>query len=188
MMETFTCHATDALERSFKRQRTEKSTKSASVTHSTFTFPDLYNDLVATSDEETFPSIDWNFDDESDSDDNTTTAITFDQLHPNTRLLLNCTKQSTNPLQRSKSFRTNLSDINQCPIANEESIVESRIHPLQIADEKSKEIRNNLLPDAKLFDSTVMGVSLSAQTQYSKIGGKQSFCVHFQQHVEGNSL
>lgn len=110
--DTITGPATDALERLLKRPRTEKSTDHR---HETFDFPELYKNLVATVDrsDEAFPSISWSFDDESDNDVFSYTVL--DQKHPATHSFLENTKEVTNSMQRSKSFRTNLSDMSERP-------------------------------------------------------------------------
>jgi hypothetical protein len=131
--ETITGPATDALERSLKRPRNEKS---SDTSQTSFYFPELYKNLVATVDgcDEAFPSISWNFDDESDSDD--CSKATLDHLHPSYPSFMNCTKDVLNSLQRSKSFRTNLSDLNENPIArNQRYIFESNLEPIRTVDE-----------------------------------------------------
>jgi hypothetical protein len=128
--ETIGGPATEALERSLKRRRTEKSLNQP-LMDTTFSLHELYNDLVSAVDgiEEAFPPIVWNFDD-SDTDDSSN-----DQLAPSTRSLLQCVKQqqSSQSLMRSKSFRNNLSDMNQgYGNGQHHSILESRIKPLRI--------------------------------------------------------
>jgi hypothetical protein len=133
--ETIVGPATDALERSFKRRRTEKSLNNQSIMDSTLYLQDLYNDLVSAVDEEEFPSIAWNFDD-SDTDDCTT--ITHDHLPLSTRSLLQCVKQqqSSQSLMRSKSFRANLSEMNQgLNNCQQNSLLDSRINPIRIVSD-----------------------------------------------------
>jgi hypothetical protein len=133
--QTIAGPATDALERSLKRPRTEKTDKIPTV-ETAFYFPDLYNDLVATIDGgvEAFPSISWNFDDDSDNDDFSQTSNAH--LHPSTESFMRCTKLVSNSLQRSKSFRTNLADLNKRqPVFHQRQIFESNVEPIRILDE-----------------------------------------------------
>ncbi len=113
--EAITGPATDALERSLKRPRTEKSQQVPSAHDTTFCFPDLYSNLVASVDgiDEAFPSISWSFDDDSDTDDYSFPAN--DYLQPMAQSLLKCTKIEPSTMRRSKSFRTNLADMTEGP-------------------------------------------------------------------------
>lgn len=136
--ETITGPATDALERSLKRPRTEKSNKVhiKENTHATFYFPELYRNLVATIDgsDEDFPSISWNFDDESDNDDYPYTS--HDHIHPSTHSFMKCTKDVSNSMQRSKSFRANLADMNERPaVFSQRLMFESNLEPIRMANE-----------------------------------------------------
>lgn len=150
--ETITGPATDALERSLKRPRTEKTDK-IQTAETAFYFPDLYNDLVATvdGDVEAFPSICWNFDDDSDNDDFSQTSN--EHLHPSTQSFMKCTKAVSNSLQRSKSFRTNLADLNKRqPVFHQRRIFESNVEPIRILDEEE---------GAKIFSCIAMTNSIS---------------------------
>ena len=109
--ETITGPATDALDRSLKRPQTEMSTYDS---HATFDFPELYKTLVAAIDgsDEAFPFISCSFDDASSNEFCSQTLL--DHLHP-THFLIESTKEVSNSMQRSKSFRTNLSDMGERP-------------------------------------------------------------------------
>ena len=139
--EAITGPATDALERSLKRPRTEKKLR-AQHEDTTFYFPDLYNDLVATVDgsDEAFPSISWNFDEDSDNDDYPHTSSDSSRTY-NPHSFLKCNKEAPNALQRSKSFRTNLADMNEKPHwLNQRVMFESNLEPIRLveADEGMK--------------------------------------------------
>ena len=110
--ETITGPATDALDRSLKRPRTEMSTYDS---HATFDFPELYKTLVAAIDgsDEAFPLISCSFDDASSIEFSSQTLL--DHLQPTTHSLMESTKEVSNSMQRSMSFRTNLSDMGERP-------------------------------------------------------------------------
>jgi hypothetical protein len=182
--ETITGPATDALERSLKRPRTEKSTDRS---HSTFYFPELYSDLVATIDgsDESFPSISWNLDDESCNDDCSYTSR--DQLHPSTHSFMKCTKRVSNSMQRSKSFRTNLADMSERPtFFNQRLMFESNLEPIRIVDE---DVANKIFPRiSKAFsDSTVFESDHLTQLFNSKIQ-KQDDVDNFQHSMGYDTL
>lgn len=158
--ETIVGPATDALERSLKRRRTEKSltVNNQSIMDQKFYLQDLYNDLVSTVDEEAFPSIAWNFDD-SDTDDCTT--VTHDHLPLSTRSLLQCVKQQqeSQSLMRSKSFRTNLSEMNQgLNNSQQTSLLDSRITPIRIVCDD----------DFNFFPNYTNGVATTPKTVTTK--------------------
>ena len=160
--ETISGPATDALERALKRPRTEKSNKTQTVDNTTFYFPELYNNLVATIDgsDEAFPSISWNFDDESDNDDRSYTSHDF--LHSSTHSFMKCKKDVFNSLQRSKSFRTNLANISERPSAlNQRILFESNLEPIRTtADEGTK-----IFPQISNVFSGSRGFEIDIRTQ-----------------------
>ena len=160
--ETISGPATDALERALKRPRTEKSNKTQTVDNTTFYFPELYNNLVATIDgsDEAFPSIAWNFDDESDSDDRSYTSHDF--LQSSTHSFMKCKKDVFNSLQRSKSFRTNLANISERPSAlNQRILFESNLEPIRTtADEGTK-----IFPQISNVFSGSRGFEIDTRTQ-----------------------
>jgi hypothetical protein len=111
--ETITGAATDALERSMKRRRIEEPMKNGTLMDNAFFLNDIHNDLLATEvHDEGFPSIEWSFD-ESDSEDSRPESQ--DNFKPSTPGFFLGTKQGyiTPCLRRSKSFRTDLSQMIQ---------------------------------------------------------------------------
>lgn len=169
--ETITGPATDALERSLKRPRTEKSNKVhiKENNHTTFYFPELYRNLVATNDggDEDFPSISWNFDNESDNDDNSYTV--HDYVHPNTLSFMKCTKDVSNSMQRSKSFRTNLADMSESPAVFSQLLMfESNLEPIRMVDEVGTTRIFPMITKA-CSDSIGFEAELHARTFSSKI-------------------
>jgi hypothetical protein len=101
--------ATDALERSRKRRRTEEYAIKNDVD---FCLKDVYEDLIehCEGSEESFPSIEWSDSDDSETDDYGTFAE--HSALSRSRMFLLFPKQSDNGLRRSKSFRTDLSAMN----------------------------------------------------------------------------
>ena len=123
--------ATDALERSRKRRRTEEHpTKNTS--EEPFYLQDIYTDLVENycHREESFPSIEWS-DDDSDVEDYTSALEEHSSLS-NTHLFLHFPKHRDNGLRRSKSFRSDLAGMNNCSRSVQKdlfSLVPSTIEP-----------------------------------------------------------
>ena len=138
--EAITGPATDALERSLKRPRTEKSKQVPSAHDTSFCFPDLYSNLVASVDgiDDAFPSISWNSDDDNDTDDASFPVNEY-LLQPMAQSLLTCTKEESSSMRRSKSFRTNLADMSERPPAFKPLLMcESNLRPIRIQEENEE--------------------------------------------------
>ena len=146
--------ATDALERFTKRRRSENR---PGCLPDHFSFHGVFHDLVGVQEEEAFPSIAWNFED----DEVDCPSALQEALGPVTSAMLGIKRprSSRSGLLRSKSFKKDLAQLNSGSTSDHLAALAVAIEPLPTKLDDTAQIFTHRLSSSSILASLPSRIS-----------------------------